>query len=156
MRTTRGSMVPAALVIATLLSAGPLLAHHGYAQFDFTKTITIKGTVTNWELINPHSLLSFDVKDDKNKVRHWTLEQAAPAMMFRSPIWNSKTLVAGDEIEVTGHPAKNGSPNIWPTKLTRLRDGKVLQNMTGKASQPGVCLDGVTFDADGLPHPCTE
>jgi hypothetical protein len=147
-----------AAVLAMALSAiaSPLLAHHGYAQFDFNKTITIKGTVTKWELINPHSLLSFDVKDDKGVVRHWTIEQAAPAMMFRSPAWNSKTLVPGDEIEVIGHPARNGSPNIRPMKLTRLRDDKILQNSMGKASQPGYCLDGVTFDSDGLPHPCTE
>jgi len=156
MRTMKGAAVLALAMIAVLLCAGPVLAHHGYAQFDFTKTITIKGTVTSWELINPHSLLSFDVKDDKGKVRHWQLEQAAPAMMFRSPVWNSKTLVPGDEIEVVGHPAKNGSPNIRPMKLTRLRDGKVLQDSVGKASQPGVCLDGVTFDSEGLPHPCTE
>jgi hypothetical protein len=156
MRTTLRAAILTAASMGLFLIAGPAFAHHGYAQFDFDKTITLKGTVTKWELINPHSLLSFDVKDDKGKVSHWMLEQAAPAMMFRSPVWNSKTLQPGDEIEVSGNPARNGSSNIRSKKLVRLRDGKVLQDSTGKASQAGVCLDGVTFDADGLPHPCTE
>lgn len=156
MRAMLRSAILMAAGVGLLMIVEPVFGHHGYAQFDFAKTITLKGTVTSWVLINPHSLLSFDVKDDKGKTAHWTLEQAAPAMMFRSPVWNSKTLQPGDEIEVTGHPARNGSPNIRPMKLVRLRDGKVLQDSMGKASQPGVCLDGVTFDADGLPHPCTE
>jgi hypothetical protein len=132
----------------------PVSAHHGFAGYDFTKTITLKGKVTSLQLINPHSILSFDVEDAKGEVQSWSIEMAAPAMMFRNSVWNKKTLQPGDEIEITGNPATNGSFHLHSTKLVRMSDGKVLQDRTH--GTPGFCYCGLDYDIEGLPHPCKE
>jgi hypothetical protein len=144
-----------ALTLGLLVSL-PLFAHHGSASYDLAKTVTMKGTITSWVLVNPHSQLNFDVKDSKGNVQHWSVEQPAPAMLFRNTIWTKTSLQPGDEITISGVPAKNGSFHMLPRKIVRMSDGKVLQDSTAGRFRSGICLDGVTYDADGLPHPCAN
>ena len=59
------------LLAGCLLCATPALAHHGYAAYDETKTLSLTGTVTDYELENPHSTMSFDVKGKDGKVESW-------------------------------------------------------------------------------------
>jgi len=87
-----------------------LLAHHGTPAYDLSKTISTKAIVTSLEWNNPHCLLRFDAKDDKGAVRHWTLEMYNPLYMSRAG-WSKDTLKAGDEIDVSFHPSKNGASN---------------------------------------------
>ncbi len=49
-------------------------AHHGYAAYDMTKTVTVTGTVVEMTMANPHSSLTFDVKDEKGNLDHWAIE----------------------------------------------------------------------------------
>jgi hypothetical protein len=60
-KRTMGVLVVAAGLLCTSL---PLFAHHGNATLDTTKTLTLKGTVTEWLWSNPHCLLQFDVKNE--------------------------------------------------------------------------------------------
>ncbi len=57
------------LLIAGVLLAGvPLLAHHGTGvAYDTEKTVTLKGTVTEWIWANPHCGILFDVTDDTTR-----------------------------------------------------------------------------------------
>ena len=83
-------------------------AHHGYAAYDLTKTVTVSGTVAELSLANPHSSVTFDVKDDKGDVTRWAVEFGTLRNLM-SQGWTRDTLKAGDGITLSLHPAKNGA-----------------------------------------------
>jgi hypothetical protein len=85
----------------------PLSAHHGNATYDYEKTITIKGTVTEWSFANPHSLVKVDVTDDKGNVQHWVLEGNAASLSDAG--WHKTTLKPGDALTFELMPPKNGA-----------------------------------------------
>jgi hypothetical protein len=98
------------VVLAGLLVAGfPLLAHHsGAAEFDSTKKINLKGTVTKVEWTNPHAHFFIDVKDDKGNVVNWDLELASPSILIRNG-WKRNSVKEGDVVTVTGSQARDNS-----------------------------------------------
>ncbi len=113
-------------VISTaLLLAIPLLAHHGAAAFDVTKMVTVKGTVTDFQYVNPHVQVYFDAKNDKGETEGWQGELTAPNKLSRAG-WTKRTLKPGDMITVTGNPATNGAHTLWIRKLIG-PDGESLQ-----------------------------
>ena len=99
-------------------------AHHGYAAYDETTLLSLKGTVTDYELENPHSTMSFDVKDEHGKVENWTAE-AGHIRLMHDLGWTSTTLKPGDVATFYYHPAKNGSHAVDLVKVT-LSDGRTL------------------------------
>ena len=106
----------------------PMFAHHGNASYDYTKTITLKGTVTQWLWSNPHCLLRFDVKDDKGEVQHWVTEASSPVDMLRIG-WSSNVVKPGDEITIDVMPSKNGV-SVGRIRQVTLSDGTVLKATT--------------------------
>jgi len=88
--------------------ASSLYAHHGYASYDMTKTVTVSGTVTEVSLANPHSALAFDVKDEKGVVSRWAVEFGMLRALMAEG-WTKETLKIGDGVTVSLHPAKNGA-----------------------------------------------
>lgn len=84
-------------------------AHHGVTNYDMKKTISLNGTVTDFDWSNPHCLTHLDVTDEGGRVSHWTLEMASTYTMTRRG-WAMDTLKRGDQIKVETHPAKNGAP----------------------------------------------
>jgi hypothetical protein len=113
-------------VLALLLVCLPAYAHHGASMFDMEHLITVKGTVTSFEWINPHSMIYADVKDDKGNVQKWAIEtRGGPNALSRAG-WTKDTLKPGDEVTFTGHPAKNGTSNMRLTKVT-LANGKEME-----------------------------
>jgi hypothetical protein len=106
----------------------PVFAHHGNASYDYAKTITLKGTVTQWLWSNPHCLLRFDVRDDKGDVQHWVTEASSPVDMLRIG-WSNNVVKAGDEITIDVMPSKNGVP-VGRIRQVTLSDGTVLKATT--------------------------
>ena len=91
------------------LAALPVLAHHSFAaQYDATKHIALKGAVTKVEWMNPHARFYIDVKDEAGKVTNWELELGSPNGLMRRG-WTRNTLHVGDNVEVEGSLAKDGS-----------------------------------------------
>jgi len=122
----RNKLTSVLFVLVGLLTVSvPAFAHHGNAAYDFEKTITLKGTVTQWLWANPHCLLKFDVKDDKGNVQHWVTEASNPVDMLHAG-WSSTVLKAGDEITIDVMPSKNGSP-VGRIRGITLSDGTVLK-----------------------------
>jgi hypothetical protein len=81
MRKQLSMMVTAA---AALLAAVPVLAHHAFAaEFDATRPVKLRGTVTKMEWINPHSWIYIDVKGPDGKVVNWMVEAGAPNALLR-------------------------------------------------------------------------
>ena len=113
------------LVITALLLAIPLVAHHGAAAFDVTKMVTVKGTVTDFQYVNPHVQIYFEVKNGKGEPEAWQGELTAPNKLSRAG-WSKRTLKPGDMITVTGNPAQNGAHTLWIRKLIG-PDGESLQ-----------------------------
>ena len=71
----RGSRTRPPLPVAIVLAAAPAWAHHAFAaEFDSTKPIKLRGTITKVEFINPHAWIHIDVKDETGKVTSWMIE----------------------------------------------------------------------------------
>jgi hypothetical protein len=112
-------------VVGLTLLGGQLLAHHAFsAEFDANQPITLRGSVTKVEWINPHSWLYIDVKDKSGKVTPWKVEMGAPNQLLRRG-WNKNSLPIGQEVVVEGYRAKNGSDIANGGSVT-LADGKNL------------------------------
>jgi len=101
-----------------LVLSGPAFAHHGSAAYDMSKTITVTGKITDFQFVNPHVLISMDVKDASGKVDKWEGELTSPNHLARAG-WTKSTLKPGDEITLIGGPAKSGTPTMWIRKITK-------------------------------------
>jgi hypothetical protein len=98
------------LAAAFLLAATSMFAHHGTgASYDQSKSVTLTGTVTEFVFSNPHSQLFFDVKDSSGSIVHWGGELQSPGNLRRDG-WSKTTIKAGDQITLTVHPSKAGTP----------------------------------------------
>jgi Family of unknown function (DUF6152) len=116
------------MTFAVLLVSGPLLAHHGEANYDTDKVTTVKGTVTNFKFINPHVQVFMDVKNDKGEIEKWSGEARSPTMLVRVGGWDKDTLKPGDVITMSGFRSKNGS-NILRLKTIVLADGREMPEL---------------------------
>jgi len=106
-----------------LLAAVPLLAHHSFAMYDHTKTITLKGSVTKFQWTNPHAYIEMDVTE-KGAVKHYSVECTSINMMQRAG-WRSNILKFGDQVKAIIAPLNSGQPGGLLLELT-LPSGKVM------------------------------
>ena len=102
--------------VACLWSAGRASAHHGTAGYNIKEAVTVMGTVTDFQFLNPHSLVYFDVKNDKGAVEKWQGELTSPNRLVRAG-WNKNSVKAGDKVTVTGWRSTGGANSLWITKL---------------------------------------
>jgi hypothetical protein len=127
---TEGTQMKIRLMAALIAAAGLLLlsgvvfAHHGRSNYDVTHTVTLKGIVTEFEWINPHALIHFDVTDENGKVEKWVGETNSPNTLTRQG-WSRNTVKVGDQITLVGHRVKGDSPYINFSKII-FSDGKEL------------------------------
>ncbi len=104
--------------------------HHGWAEFDLKGEITLQGTVTDFHFVNPHCVVEFEVQSEQGQVRSWQGEFSNPTNLA-SLGWSAESLKAEDKITITGHPARNGGPAMYVTRI-RLADGQELKIQKGK------------------------
>ena len=106
-----------------LLCTVPVLAHHSFAaEYDSAKPVTLTGTVTKVEWMNPHARFYIDVKDDKGEMVNWELELGSPNGLMRQG-WTRNSLKKGDTVTVAGSLAKDGS-KLANARTVTLADGK--------------------------------
>jgi hypothetical protein len=110
--------------VGLLLFSGPVPAHHGRSNYDVTGTATVKGTVTEFEWVNPHALIHLDVTGENGAVEKWIAETNSPNTLSRQG-WSKNTVKVGDEITLFGHRVKGGGNYINFSKIT-FADGRVL------------------------------
>ena len=128
------AIVHLAVGLALAASAGTALAHHSFdAEYDRSKTVQMKGTVTKVEWMNPHARFYVDVKDAKGKVTNWNLELASPSALARNG-WNSRTLKVGDTVTVQGYSDK-AVPTRGAARSVVVADGRAL--FAGTADDAG-------------------
>ena len=95
--------------IAVAAFAAPAFAHHSFAMFDAQKTVTLQGTVKEFEWTNPHSWLRVTVNDEKTgKPLLWALELSSPARLITMGM-KADSVHPGDSVSVTFHPMKDGT-----------------------------------------------
>jgi hypothetical protein len=127
--------LPAAVFVAACLFvfSGPALAHHGGGAYDAAHPMTMTGTVKEFLFIQPHPLITLEVKDDQGAVTEWSVEMTAPNHLVHYG-WNGKKLKAGDQITIVGLPSKNGLKVLNLRKIS-WANGEVIP--LGPPPEPG-------------------
>jgi hypothetical protein len=132
----KGVVALLVLALGVVASAVPAMAHHSFAaEFDANKTITVKGFVTKIEWTNPHVWFYIDVKSPDGKVENWGFEMGPPhGLQTRG--WTRTTMKLGDEVEVAGTRAKNGSSRGNARTVTMVSTGKRLGAASSEQETP--------------------
>lgn len=111
------------LVTSALVAAPPVTAHHSFAaQYDSTRPVTLQGSVTRLEWMNPHVYFYLDVTDASGKAVHWAIEGGAPNTLYRAG-WRKDSLKIGDVVTVQGFLARDGT-NLANMRSATLPDGR--------------------------------
>src|SRR5215831_13335193 len=97
MKTRLAFIAFAATCVLTVASA---FAHHPFAaEYDWTKPVTLTGTVTKLEWTNPHTFLYVNGKDNSGQMKEWVLEMGSPSTLTRAG-WMKDSLKMGDQVTV--------------------------------------------------------
>ena len=109
--------------VGLLLGAAAVSAHHSFsAEYDATKPVTLKGTLTKMEWMNPHGWIYIDVKGPDGKVVNWAIETGAPNALLRRGI-RQTDFPPGMQVVIDGYLAKSGLPMANARKV-KLADGR--------------------------------
>ena len=119
-----------------LLAAAPLWAHHALAaEFDQNKPLKLKGTVTKWEVVNPHSWIHIDVKSEDGMVVPWMIEGGSPNNLYRLG-FTKDSLPPGTEIVVEGYQAKDKSTRAVGKNITFTDGRRLFLGLSALESEP--------------------
>ena len=106
------------------LAAAPAQAHHSMAMFDTSKSVTVTGTVKQFQWTNPHCYIQLTAKDAKGVTKEWSMEMGAPMYLYANG-WRPKTVKPGDVIVVRVYPLRDGKPGGVVIDV-KTPDGKIL------------------------------
>jgi Family of unknown function (DUF6152) len=132
MRSTAATLALSALMISSSVSA-----HHSFAaEFDVDKPVSLRGTVTKMEWINPHSWIHVAVVDEETgATNEWMIECGPPNGLIRRG-FTKASLPPGTEIVITGWQAKDDSFRANGSNIT-LPDGSKLFLGSSNNDDPG-------------------
>lgn len=118
------------LMLTGLTSA---YAHHSYAMFDTTRTLTVTGTVRTLEWSSPHVWLWIEVSDGKGGSDPYGFETVSPAQIQRDYGWDKNVVKVGDKVTVEFAPLRSGKNGGELEKVT-LESGRVLATRFSKGT----------------------
>jgi hypothetical protein len=134
----------AMVTAGVLLAATPLAAHHSFsAEFDVSQPVTLRGTLTKMEWINPHGWLHIDVKQPDGTVVDWACEAGGPTALLKRGL-RKTDFPPGIELVVNGFRAKNGTATA-NGRSVKLPDGR---DFFLGSSGTGAPQDGAETPAD--------
>jgi hypothetical protein len=102
-------------VLVAFVSAGSLAAHHSLAKFDTTRAVRVKGTIVQFQSINPHSYIFLEEKGTDGETRRWALEGPSALQLNRRG-FATDVLKPGEVVEVCGYLPKE--PIVWQIAST--------------------------------------
>jgi hypothetical protein len=111
------------LAIIALCFTRLVIAHHSTANFDFSKSDTVTGTVQYFSFTNPHSFIDLSLTDARGSQRNYKIFTVARVVMVRTG-WALDDLKTGDKVTVTGNPDRKNPQFIYLTKIA-FPSGKV-------------------------------
>jgi hypothetical protein len=118
--------------------ASTLLAHHSFAaEFDATKPITLKGTVTKMDWTNPHTWIYLNVRKPNGAMEQWACEGGSPNALFRRG-FTKGSLPAGVNVVIDGYQAKNGSKRASCRDITFADGRRMFLGSSGAGAPPEV------------------
>lgn len=118
-----------------LMHTGLAFGHHAFAsEFDANQPVTLKGTITKMEWVNPHAWLHIDVKGPDGKIVNWALEFGSPNGLYKRG-WRKEMLPVGAEVTAHAYRAKNRTPTAHAEKVT-MPDGSQLFNASSGTGAP--------------------
>lgn len=131
-------MKRAAFIIAAIVgAASPATAHHSFAMYEPTKTLTLKGTVKTFQWTNPHVVIWILVQPEGGgAAQEWSIETTSPGVLTRGG-WTRQSIKTGDRVSVTFSPLRDGSHGGGLNSVTLLDTGQKLVAGFGK-EQPGL------------------
>ncbi len=94
--------------IALGLAAVPAAAHHSFAMFDRSRTVTLVGVVKEFQWTNPHTWLQVTAPNAEGQVQEWSIEGNSTGTLSRAG-WKPRSFQAGDKVTVKIYPMKDGS-----------------------------------------------
>jgi len=114
------------MLLSLLAAAGaaPAMAHHSFSMFDAQKETVLKGTIKEFQWSNPHTWIQLNVTDASGNVIEWSIEGGSPNLVGRQG-WKRNTFKAGDEVQITVHPLRDGQPGGSFVRAV-LPDGRML------------------------------
>jgi hypothetical protein len=126
------------VILAAMIGAAPpALAHHSFAMYEPTKTLTFKGTVKTFQWTNPHVVIWVLVQPEGGgAAQEWSFETTSPGVLTRVG-WTRQSLKAGDRVSVVFSPLRDGSHGGGLNSVTLLDTGQKLVPSFGK-EQPGL------------------
>jgi len=125
------------ILAAVVGAASPAAAHHSFAMYEPTKTLTFKGTVKSFQWTNPHVVLWILAQPEAGgAAQEWSLETTSPGVLTRNG-WTRQSLKAGDRVSVTFSPLRDGSRGGGLNSVTLLDTGQTLVPKFGK-EEPGL------------------
>ena len=112
------------VAFAAATFAVPSHAHHSGAMFDYDKSVTLVGTVKQFQFTNPHCWIELSVRGEKG-AEDWSVEMGAPLQLYQGG-WKPVTLKPGDEIKVVVRPTRDGTTKAGLFVSATRADGTVL------------------------------
>lgn len=119
----------AGVIVAVLAATGPASAHHSYAMFDQSRTITVPGTIAKVEWQDPHVFFWAYVSDGKGGYDLYGFESASINNLARQG-WTTKTLKVGDKVAIAYSPLRDGRHGGF-FRGARFADGSTTPGATG-------------------------
>jgi Family of unknown function (DUF6152) len=133
------TLAAAGVALSLALAGVPVRAHHSFAaEFDANAQVTLKGTVTGMDWVNPHAWIHLDVKNPDGTIEKWDVETGTPNTQFRRG-FTKDSLKAGTAIVVVGYRAKNGKTRA---------NGRDLMLPSGKRLFLGSSGTGAPYEND--------
>jgi hypothetical protein len=132
----RSSKIACGILLAGLIAAIPVSAHHSFAaEFDGHAVIRLNGVLTKVDWSNPHTYFYLDVKDDHGKIVNWGCEAGSPGALSRRGM-KKNDLKLGDTLIVDGYRAKDGS-NLIDARRVTFSDGRSVYGGSQGDGGPG-------------------
>ena len=112
---------------AAVIAGGAASAHHSTAMFDMQKSVTLEGTIKEFQWTNPHTWIVFEVPNASGGTDEYGIEGMIPNYLARTG-WDKHTLSSGDKVELTIHPLRDGRKGGFDVSVKK-PDGTLMYNL---------------------------
>src|SRR6185369_10380817 len=124
-----------------VLAAGisQVAAHHSASMFDFSKTVTMRGSVVELRWVNPHVTLTVNGAVGEEPAAEWLMETTSPGNLVRVGGWRRDIVKPGDQVEIVFHPLREPDKKSGLMRqLKLLATGEVFAANIRDQERPGL------------------